>query len=79
MSEIVKNINSLFKTAIRSEIDDLLSTLALSDRQTKIFEMFYIKKIDIWMISNELGICEAVVNRELKKIRTKIAKSMGYE
>ena len=79
MSQTVKNINALFKTAIRSEINELMSKLALSDRQTKIFEMFYIQKKDIWMISNEIGICEAVVNRELKKIRTKIAKVMGYE
>lgn len=79
MSQTVKNINALFKTAIRSEIDELMSKLALSDRQTRIFEMFYIQKKDIWMISNEIGICEAVVNRELKKIRTKIAKVMGYE
>ena len=78
MSETVKNINALFKTALRSDVDDLLAKLALSDRQTRIFEMFYVQKKDIWMISNEIGVCEAVVNRELKKVRTKIAKAMGF-
>lgn len=78
MSEIVRNINALFKTALRSDVDDLLGKLALSDRQTRIFEMFYVQKKDIWMISNEIGVCEAVVNRELKKVRTKIAKAMGF-
>ena len=62
----------------RSDVDDLLGKLALSDRQTRIFEMFYVQKKDIWMISNEIGVCEAVVNRELKKVRTKIAKAMGF-
>ena len=78
MSETVRNINALFKTALRSDVDDLLAKLALSDRQTRIFEMFYVQKKDIWMISNEIGVCEAVVNRELKKVRTKIAKAMGF-
>ena len=79
MSETVRSINALFRTALRSEVDELVDKLALSDRQTKIFELFYIKKKDIWMISNEIGVCEAVVNRELKKIRAKIARLMGYE
>lgn len=78
MSETVKNINSFFKTALRCEVNGLLEELALSDRQARIFEMFYIQKKDIWMISQEVGVCEAVVNRELKKVRTKIAKARGF-
>lgn len=78
MSERVKNINNFFKTSLRTDIDDLLSKLALSDRQIKIFEMFYIQKKDIPFIADTIGVCEAVVNRELKKIRLKIAKALNY-
>jgi len=78
MSEIVKNVNLLFKTALRSEIDEMLKQLALSERQRTIFEMFYIEKKDIWYIATELNVSEPVINRELKKVRIKIAKYMGY-
>ena len=78
MSETVKSINAFFKTSLRSDVDDLLSKLALSDRQARIFEMFYVQKKDILFIADTIGVCEAVVNRELKRVRMKIAKAMGY-
>lgn len=78
MSETVKNINALFKTALRSEIDEMLKQLALSVRQRTVFEMFYIEKKDVWYIATELNVSEPVIHRELKKIRIKIAKYMGF-
>ena len=78
MSDTVKNINAFFRTALRTEVNDLLSELALSERQLTIFEMFYIQKKDIFYIADSLGVCDTVVNRELKKVRTKIAKALGY-
>lgn len=78
MSQEVKNVNQFLKTAIRSEIDDIVEKLALSDRQLKIFEMFYVQKKDILFIADEIGISEPVVNRELKIVRIKLIKVLGY-
>lgn len=78
MSQTVKNINNFFKTSIRTDIDDLVNKLALSDRQLQIFEMFYVQKKDILFIADTVGVCEAVVSRELKTVRLKIAKVLGY-
>lgn len=77
MSDTIKNINAFFRTALRSELDELLDKIALSDRQSQIFEMFYVQRKDIGFIADTIGTCEAVVNRELKKIRIKIAKAMN--
>ena len=76
MSESVKAINSFFRTAIKSEVDQLQEVLLLSDRQERIFRMYYIRKLDINFIADELGICSDVVNRELKTIRRKVLKAL---
>ena len=78
MSETVKNINEFFRNALQIEVDDLVSKLALSERQLKVFEMFYIKRYDIHSISKEIGASETSVARELKRVRIKIAKVLGY-
>lgn len=78
MSQQVKNVNRFIKTAIRSEIDDIVEKLALSDRQLKIFEMFYIQKKDILFIADTIGVSEVVVHRELKIVRIKLVKVLGY-
>lgn len=70
--ESVRNINSFFKSANRSSIDNLLSKIVFSERQEKIFNMFYIKKYDIGFIADMLNVCESVIKRELRAIRIKI-------
>ena len=50
--------------------------LLLSDRQERIFRMYYIRRLDINFIADELGICVDVVNRELKTIRRKVLKAL---
>lgn len=74
MSEITKLINSFFKNAIKSEVDDVKSKIILSERQEKVFEMYYIQKQSISHIANELCVCEMVINNELKAIRNKIIR-----
>ena len=44
MSTTVRRINEWFRTATRADVNDLLEKIVLSDRQTRIFEMFYIKR-----------------------------------
>ena len=74
MSANVKKINSFFRTALKEDISFIKERIVLSERQDKIFEMFYIKKHDIGFIADSLCVCISVVNDELKNIRIKILK-----
>lgn len=74
MSKIIKKINDFFRNAIKKDVDKINNELVLSERQQKIFEMFYIKKQNIDFIADSLCVCKMVVNNELKIIRNKIAK-----
>ena len=74
MSEEVKVVNAYFKEALKTDIDDMVEKLALSDRQLDIFYRYYVKKQDIGYIADTIGVCEAVISRELKKVRKKIIK-----
>ena len=77
MSQSVKEINKFFKTAIKSDLDGVKEELLLSDRQDKIFHMYYIRKLDINFIADDLGVCPLVVSNELKTIRKKLVKVLG--
>ena len=74
MSDLIKFINSFFKQAIKEDVNDVKSKIILSERQEKIFEMFYIKRNDINFIADILGVCPMVINNELIAIRQKIIK-----
>ena len=74
MSQLVRKVNKFTKTAVKSEIDKVKDDLLLTDRQDKIFHMYYIRRLDINFIADELGVCSLVVSNELKTIREKLAK-----
>lgn len=74
MSSTVKTINSYFKNIIKSDVTELLSKLILTERQDKIFTMFYLEKQDIGFIADSLNVCRTVVNTELRIIRNKVGK-----
>lgn len=69
----IKEINSYFETATRADVNDLLSKIILSERQTRIFEMFYLKDMNIGFIADTLGYSSSVISEELKVIRCKIS------
>lgn len=46
----------------------------MSERQERIFDMFYVKKNDIGFIADSLNVCVSVVNDELRLIRGKILR-----
>lgn len=79
MSELIKFINSFFKNAIKSDIENVKNKIVLSERQEIIFEMYYIKDKNINFIADSLNICPMVINNELKIIRKKIAKILELE
>ena len=74
---MIKQINAWFKTATRADVNDLLGKIILSDRQTRIFEMFYLKRQNIGFIADTLGYSERVISEELITIRTKIKKGLN--
>ena len=73
MNATVRKINQWFKTATRAEVNDLLSKIILSERQTRIFEMFYLKRQNIGFIADTLCCSPTVISEELFLIRDKIS------
>ena len=73
MYSIIRTINAYFKIATRADVNELLSKIILSERQTRIFEMFYIKRQNIGFIADTLGFSERVISEELDLIRRKIS------
>lgn len=72
MFKTVRAVNGWFRSAKKSDIDNILSEIILSERQEKIFGMFYLKKQDINFIADTLFVSPTVVSVELKAIRDKI-------
>ena len=73
MNTIVRTINAYFKIATRADVNELLSKIIMSERQTRIFEMFYLKRQNIGFIADTLGFSERVISEELDIIRRKIS------
>jgi hypothetical protein len=73
MNATVRKINQWFKTATRADVNDLLSKIILSERQTRIFEMFYLKRQNIGFIADTLCCSPTVISEELFFIRDKIS------
>ena len=76
MSIITKRINRFFKDATKEDVNRLSDKILLSERQEKIFTMFYIKKQNINFIADSLFVSTMTINNELKAIRKKISKVM---
>lgn len=74
MSKDIKRINRFFRTALKSDVENVKDCLAMSERQERIFDMFYVRKNDIGFIADSLNVCVSVVNDELRLIRGKILR-----
>ena len=72
MSAETLRINDFFRNARKSEVENVVSDIIFSDRQEKIFSMFYIRKNDINFIADTLGTSADTVNKELRRIRRKL-------
>lgn len=77
MSDEIKRINGFFKDANKSELNKIESQILLTERQEKIFTMFYVKKQNIDFIADTLFVSSMTVNHELKIIRKKLLKLLG--
>lgn len=70
-------INRWFRDASRADVNELLEKIILTARQTRVFEMFYLRGQDIGFIADTLCISPSVINEELKIIREKIKRAMS--
>lgn len=77
MSTTSKAVNEFFREAIRRDVDCLVYDLLLTERQERIYNMFYIKRNDINFIADTVGCCPRVVQKELRTIRKKIVNALG--
>ena len=76
MSDSVRKVNRILKNSNRKEIDEILDEIILSDRQSKIFHLFYIKKECVNFISDTIGVSSDTVYKELAAIRRKILSTL---
>lgn len=74
MSKDVITVNNYFRTALRRDVDELLAQIILSERQRKVFELYYIDRQNRGYIADTLNVCESVISEEIKEIRKKIVK-----
>lgn len=74
MSEKTRKVNTFFRNALKSDVENVRGNIALSERQEKVFYMFYVRKNDIGFIADSLNVCVSVVNEELRLIRGKILR-----
>lgn len=74
MSETIKKINSFFKDIDRKRLTFIQSKILLTERQEKIFDMFYIKDQNIDFIADTLFVSPMTINHELKIIRKKLLR-----
>ena len=72
MSESVKTVNKFFREADKVSVNVLKAKMLLSDRQSIIFDMYYLRGNDVGFIADSLCVSGIVINRELYKIRKKI-------
>lgn len=74
--DTVRKVNEFFRLATRADIDRILSKIVLSERQSRIFEMFYIKRQNIGFIADTLYLSIDTINKELFRIRSKILQAI---
>lgn len=74
MSIQLTKINAFFRSAVKSDVEEAKEKIILTERQGRIFDMYYIKGHDVNFIADSLFISPSTINKELKKIREKLIK-----
>ena len=72
MSDNVRAVNTFFKNATKEDVENIMDSILLSDRQGEIFSMFYVKKLDAGHIAEKFNVTEYVIYKELVSIRSKV-------
>ena len=74
MSKDSIKVNAYFKAAVKRDVDFIKDNIILTDRQSQIFERYYLKKQNIDFIADSLYSSRSAVCNELKIIRDRIVK-----
>jgi len=74
MSKDSIKVNAFFKTAVKKEVDYLTENLILSEKQKKIFNMYYLERQCIDFIADSVNSSRSAVCSDLKIIRDRIMK-----
>lgn len=74
MYTTVRKINRWIASANKADVDSMLNSIILSERQKVIFNRFYLDKKDTCFIADSLNVSPVVINKELRVIREKIEK-----
>ena len=72
MSDTVRKVNAFIRDAAKSDIDRIKENVIFSERQEKIFKMYYLKKQDIGFIADRICVSGSVIKRELRTMRNKM-------
>lgn len=67
-----KEMNAFLRNATRQEVDSAVSEIILTERQEKVFNLYFIKKKDVNFIADTLCVSPRVINREIHETRRKI-------
>lgn len=79
MSKLIRFINDFFKYADKKQLEKIESKILLTERQEKVFNMFYVKNQNIDFIADSLFVSSMTINNELKIIRRKLYKILTEE
>lgn len=74
MSQLSKRINEFIKYATRNEIKEVKDKIYISEHLEKVFDMFYIQKLDIDYIAYKTGYSRGKIEADLRLLRSKINK-----
>ena len=74
MSELSKQVNRFFDNSTKSEIDDILSQIYITDHQKNVLIMRYLDQYDINYIAYKTGYSRGKIEADLRKIRKKLSK-----
>lgn len=68
----VRIVNRFFNRASKADIDGILAEIVLSERQSKVFDLYFIKKHNVGFIADSLYVSPTVIYREICRIRNKV-------
>lgn len=74
MSQLSKRINEFIKYATRQEVKEIKDKIYISEHLEKVFDMFYIQKLDINYIAYKTGYSRGKIEADLRLLRSKINK-----
>lgn len=66
-----REMNAFLRNAAKPEVDSVLSEIILTERQEKVFGLYFIKRKDVSFIADTLCISPRVICREIHEVRCK--------